>query len=426
VADAVCLRCDWQGETGGSACPSCGSRLYRDATRRARDAAEARPLEPGTEDDPGRPVRPGRRASFALTAAITVLAATVAFLWIRSNTPQAKSSGALSGTILYAEDLGDGTSRLWRWDLAADTAEPGPRVDDPVELVDARGGGEGWIGVTSRVSRTELQASVLRSLGPDDHVAPLVRGDLIGWGPGGASVVAGDRGPVVGNCRRHVSVTVVWLLPIRRDRPFADDVCGDLLSVGRGGVVTYFTLQRRNDVRIAYVSVGLVHLVLRDFAMIGASPAGDLVVAPASALPPRSIAPFRARDERDRPPVGVFGTALFFRGLDTAPIPFGRGGDRLQIDRIMAWTPDGLTALVDGRLGEQAGLFEIDGGPGGGLRPPRFVGPIDGPTWASYADDETALVSSERGISILSTDGLIPLGLPSGAAEPSGPFVWIP
>ena len=147
---------------------------------------------------------------------------------------------------------------------------------------------------------------------------------------------------------------------------------------------------------------------------------------PVSALPPQPIAPLGARIDRDRPPTGVFGTALFFRGLDTAPIPYGRGADPFQIDRIMAWTPDGLTALVAGRLGERTGLFEIDGGPGGGLRPPRFVGPIDGLTWASYADDGTAFVSSERGISIVSAGRLVPLELPASAAEPSGPIVWIP
>ena len=426
MAGAVCLRCDWQGETEASVCPACGTALYRAAPRAAR-GADPRPLDPGADDDPGQADhRPRRRGPFVLAGAITVLVATVAFLWIRSNTPRAKVPGALSGTILYAEDLGDGISRLWRWDLAAGTVTPGPRVREPVELVDARDADGGWVGVTSRVSRTELQASVLRFLDPSERAAPLVRGGLIAWGPGGATVVAGDRSPVVGDCRRHVSVTVVQLLPLQRERPFAGDVCGDLLSVGRGGVVTYFTLQRGNDVRIAYVSVGLVHPVLRDFAMIGTSPVGDLLVVPVSALPPQPIAPLGARIDRDRPPTGVFGTALFFRGLDTAPIPYGRGADRFQIDRIMAWTPDGLTALVAGRLGGRTGLFEIDGGPGGGLRPPRFVGPIDGLTWASYADDGTAFVSSERGISIVRAGRLVPLELPASAAEPSGPIVWIP
>lgn len=425
MSGAVCLRCDWQGETEASVCPACGTALYREAPRAARGAGGGS-LDPGADDHPGQPVRSRRRAPLAMAGAITVLAATVAFLWIRSNTPRAKVPGALSGTVLYAEDLGDGMSRLWRWDLAAGSVAPGPRVREPVELVDAHGADDGWIGVTSRMSRTELRASVLQDLDPEEYAAPLVRADLIGWGPAGATVVAGDRSPVKGDCRRHVSVTVVQLLPFQRDRPFAGDVCGDLLSVGRGEVVTYFTLQRGNDVRVAYVSVGLVHPVLRDFAMIGASPSGDLLVVPSSALPPQPIAPLGARIDRDRPPTGVFGTALFFRGLDTAPIPYGLGGDRFQIDRIMAWTQDGLTALVAGRLGERTGLFEIDGGPGAGLRPPRPVGSIGGLTWASYADDGTAFVSSERGISIVRAGRLVPLDLPAGAAEPSGPIVWIP
>ncbi len=425
MAVAVCLRCDWEGATSAMTCPSCGTTLYRAAEPAAGSPRPRPPTVASEADGTGGVVGSRRRAPFVLAGTLTVIVATVAFLWIRSITPQAVTD-ALSGTVVYAEDLGDGTSRLWRWDLVAGTAEPGPLVPDPVELVDARGAGDGWIGVTSRSSPTELQASLLRLLEPAARPAPLVRGDLIDWGADGASVVAGGRSPVKGACRRHISVTVVRLLPRLRDRPFADDLCGDLMSVGRAGVVTYFTLERGDEVRIAYVSVGLVHPVLRDFAMIGASPAGDLLVVPASALPPQPIAPLGARIDRDRSPTGVFGTALFFRGLDTAPIQYGRGGDRFQIDRIMAWTHDGLTALVAGRLGDRSGLFEIDGGPGGGLRPPRYVGPIDGLTWAAYADDGTAFVSSERGISIVRGSRLVSLDVPGSAPQPSGPIVWIP
>jgi hypothetical protein len=427
VSVAVCLRCDWQGEIEALACPDCGTPLYRDPVRgTATGPLRTMPIRPESADDPGLAAAPHRRGPFAVAGAITVLLATAAFLWIRSNTPEAKITDSLSGTIVYAEDLGDGGSRLWRWDLAAGTAVPGPWVRDPVELVDARGANDGWIGVTSRVSRTELRASVLRLLDPAERAVPLVRGDLIGWGTDGENVVAAVRSPVDDDCRRRVTVRSVQLRPLRRERQFSDELCGDLLSVGRAGVVTYFTVQRRNDVRIVYVSVGLARPVLNDFAMIGVSPAGDLLVVPASVLPPQPIAPLGVRIDRDRPPTGVFGTALFFRGLDTSPIPYGRGEDRFQIDRIMAWTQDGLTALVAGRLGDRTGLYEIDGGPGGGLRPPRLVGRIDGLTWASYADDGTVFVASERGISIVGDGRLLPLDVPASAGEPSGPIVWIP
>jgi len=426
VSAAVCLRCDWKGETHESVCPECGTRLYRESSRPRIEDPATLPLESDAREDPGGSPQPRRRAPFAIAAALTVVLATAAFLWIRSNTPQAKVADGLSGTLVYAEDLGDGTARLWRWDLAAGTAEPGPRVKDPIELVDARGADAGWVGVTSRVSHTELQASVLRFLDPTEHAAPLVKGDLIAWGPDGAGVVSAARSPVRGDCHRRVSVRYVQLLPRTREPQFSSDLCGDILSVGRSGVVTYFTLQRGHEIRIVYVSVGLAHTVLRNFAMIGASPTGDLLVIPSSALPPQPIAPLGARIDNHRPPTGVFGTALFFRGLDTTPIPYGSGADRFQIDRVMAWTPDGLTALVAGTLGERTGLFEIDGGPGGGLRAPRFVGPIDGLTWATYADDGTAFVSSDHGISIVRGGRLVPLEVPATAAEPSGPLVWIP
>ncbi len=419
---AVCLRCDWHGEIGAPTCPDCGAPLYRSPTRET-DRASSGP-SPVPERFRTATPRP-RQRGFLAAAGITVAIATVAFLWVRANTPQAKVTDGLSGTIVYAEDLGDGTSRLWRWDLVAGTADPGPRVQDPVELVDASGADQGWVGVTSRRSRTELQASVLRFLDPSEQPEPVARGDLIAWGPGGAGVAVAERGPVRGACRRHLAVAYVRLVPRARERQFTDDLCGDVLSVGRGGVVTYFTLQRGKAVRIVYVSVGLVRTAVRDFAMIGASPVGDLLVVPASALPQEQLAPFGTRIDRDPPPTGVFGTALFFRGLETTPIPYGRGSDRFEIDRIMAWTPDGLTALVAGTLGERSGLFEVDGGPGGGLRAPRFVGAVEGLTWATYADDGTAFVSSDAGISVELAGVLVPLDVPEGAAEPSGPIAWI-
>ena len=106
MAGAICLRCDWQGEAEAPACPACGTALYREGPRTPPESA-ARGPEPGAGAGPP-PVRPRRRAAFVMAGAVTVVAATAAFLWIRSNTPGAKGPRALSGTIVYAEDLGDG------------------------------------------------------------------------------------------------------------------------------------------------------------------------------------------------------------------------------------------------------------------------------------------------------------------------------
>jgi hypothetical protein len=448
VATSVCLRCDWQGEVESGPCPRCGAPRYRAAERPPDGAASAtRPLpdaDPDARPDPRRDVGgpafvddaspktsssayPRRSRGFAVSFVAAIVAAAVAFTWVRAHTPATPPVPRRSqeGTIVYASDLGDGTSRLWRWDLATGETQLGPRVRDPVELVNADTADDGWVGVTSRTGSSVLVGSVLRAMTPDAHADPLVRGDIVAWGPGGVDVVAVGRTPIGGGCRRHVTIDKAELLPETHARLFEADLCGDVLSVGRGGILTFFTIQRRDRVAIDYVGVGRPHRVLPGYAMIGASPLGDLLVVPGSDLLQFTVAPFGTRLDPDRPPTGVFGTALFFRGLAIAPIPYGEDADRFQIGRVMAWTPDGLTALVAGSLGDQAGMFEVDGGPGGGLRPPRFVGRLEGLTWATYAADGTAYVSSDAGISAVVDGRLVPLELPETAATPTGPIVWI-
>ena len=155
------------------------------------------------------------------------------------------TDGADRDAPLCGPGRGGHSSRLWRWDLSSGRAVRGPRVPRAVELVDARGASFGWVGVTSELPDGRLQASVLRFLEPDDRATPILDGDVVSWGPQGASVIAGRRGPLRPGCRRSVSIVWARLVPALRETKYADPaLCGDLLSIGLNNASTMLTLDR--------------------------------------------------------------------------------------------------------------------------------------------------------------------------------------
>ena len=116
---------------------------------------------------------------------------------------------------------------------------------------------------------------------------------------------------------------------------------------------------------------------------------------------------------------------MFFRGLSHGrPIPFAGGGHPFQLNHLRAWSADASVGLVTGRLGDRYGIFELQAGPSAD-RVPRFVGPINGPIYATYADDGTGFVENGDVLLTLRDHRLAPLTLPAGAPTPAGPIVWI-
>ena len=92
---------------------------------------------------------------------------------------------------------------------------------------------------------------------------------------------------------------------------------------------------------------------------------------------------------------------------------------------MLAWSPDSAVALVAGRLGDRVGLYEIAAGPGRRTEPPRWIGPIQGETWATFADDGFAFVWTDDRLFALHDGDLQPLSVPVGAPQPDGPLVWL-
>lgn len=366
---------------------------------------------------------PSSRGLVAFVVTALVLA-TVVGSWLKARAPQAPVSSpvraGLIGTLIYAVPDGQAWSRLWRWNLATGDVRRGPRVRRVVELVNAQGAGFGWVGVTSVLPDLRLQAGLLRFLGPNDRATPILAGDLVSWGPGGDGVVAARRGPERPVCRRRVSIVWAALEPPRRERQFLDpSLCGDILSIGRDHDLTYFTLQRGDRVGIVYAGVRTVHDVLAGQALISVSSASDLLVVDGRRFVEAGKAPLRP----DQRPTPVSGAALFFRGLERRGLIYF--AQAFALDRVLAWSPNALGALVTGRLGSTEGIFQLAVGPDPGPRPPTYVGPGPGLPYATFTAYGTALVATAEGVFVLEGGRLVPLAPPANAPAPSGPIVWI-
>jgi hypothetical protein len=454
----TCLRCDWQAETNEKSCPRCAEPLYEvgkppsdgagaegrgHPEERSREAAStpivapsaapprrsAIPSEP--EHDAAEPSTTRSRSlvAFVLTALVLVFALGS---WLKAHTPAEKptalapasaSASSLIGTLIYSVPEGPDGSRLWRWDLATGRAARGPLVTRAVELVDARGANFGWIGVTSELHDGQLQASVLRFLGPDDRSTPIFAGDMVSWGPGGGTVIAGRRGPLQAGCHRRISIVWAKLVPALRERKYvAPAVCGDLLSIGEENAATLFTLQRHGRVGIFFAGVGRIHSVLQGSALVAVSGLSDLIVVDGRGLPSLGPLPLRPGQEYS----DLQGVGLYFQGLgEPRPIPYVSNGEGFAIDRVLAWSPDASIALVEGRLGDQHGLYELDTGPGDGLDAPTWIGPAQGIPYATFTHEGNLIVETLAGLFTVVEDRLIPLTPPAAAPAPAGPIVWI-
>jgi hypothetical protein len=425
VNTRVCLRCDWSGETTEASCPTCGAPLYSSTPRQPVPHAPASappsptgrtPEPPGQDEEPPAGPASSSRRSRIITACVVLGALTLAvvvFSRLQRSTPsEPRSAPHLTGTLVYAANDGYGSTRLWNWDLARNVVTPGPHVRDTVALVNASGAQRGWVGVTSRV-RGRVVGSVLRSLDPKARATPLVSGDLVSWAQHGDSVVSLRRGSPTG-CHRHITIVARELVPSVRDVEVDRSFCGDVLSLGRGAASTFFTIRRAGSTDIVFAGYRTLHLVLARHTLVGVSGVSDLLVMPAAGF--ASITEGEA--------TAAPGTSLFFNGLD-APIRYGIGAERMRVDRILAWTPDSRTALVQGSLGATSGLFELDAGPGEGLRAPRSVGSVPNVVGATFTDDGTAILDTPEGFRTLSPGGLRDLPLPPSAPSPVGPLVWI-
>jgi hypothetical protein len=434
---ATCFRCDWTGETGEAACPSCGAPLYRPAAR--AQGRRAPPSPPPMEVErpeheavappsEGRPVSTSPGAVLLIAGAVFSL---VAFLLARGDLdpapgPVGSPSPVLQetgGRLIYTAPAGDGMARVWRWNLLTDQVAKGPLIRKPVALVNIRSAGYGWLGVTSDAGGGEREASLLDSLDPDATTESVGRGDIVTWSREGGTVLLVDRGPLLDRCRRVVDVTAMNVEQRGRETVLHDTICGDVLSVGRTSLGYLLTILSEDGVDVVGAGYRDAGVVLRDHGVIDVSPGGQMLVTPAAEFLPEP-----SSDEGpDAPPLRVAGSALRYRLFGGPPVDLLADAAPLRIERVLAYRDGGTRALVIGSQGPDGpALWEVPLGIAGSVPAiPRYIVGVRGFTDAAYAIDGTAFVITDARLWHLRDHRLTALRVPEGAPTPAGPLAWI-
>lgn len=446
--NAVCLRCDWQGEAGGT-CPRCGAPIYRPvdpgsprraAARATGERVEAeQPAEPSTtalrapreRDEAGWMAEPVRRTT-SLRAVVAVAATAfgiVLVLLLRGGPDPLDPPGVLAspspaglpnGILVYAAPAGEGAARLWLWDLVANEVRRGPLVPEPISLHNVGSPGYGWIGVTAAAPDGGREAAVLDLLDAAARADLIGSADAVSWTREGATTVLVDQSPAAGGCRREVRVVAVHVDVEGSEVLLDDEVCGEVVSVGRTSLGYFATRLRPGGADIVGLGYRDAGVVLEGHALLGISPGGEMLVTPGRGVPGQSEAP-------DGAPSDVTGPALLFEQFGGDPVPYVVRGDAFTIHRILAYGPGSVEALVLGRpRGEDPGVWWIPlrATDERSLEPIR-LGSADGSTAAAYAADGTAFVLSGVRLWVVRDDRLMPLDLPEGAPFPRGPIVWV-
>jgi len=424
MARATCFRCDWAGEADGDACPNCGAPLYRappaaQAPPRtapaAPSASSTRPAEPPRpeflprsvpEEDPAsRP--PRRRHSFAAFVALAALVTGSLWWFLRAHeVPPGVEAAAPppNGHLVYTA-AGEVGQRLWSWDPRTGTTTEGPAIEGHVEqLVSAQGALSGWLGLTTRTSDGRLEASILRTQTPDALPTHVITGDLLAWGPNGATVVSAGLGAPSHGCYASLVVHRERLDRGPYERVFRrTGFCGSIPTIGQTLATTYFTWAREDGTGVFFLGNGDLHVTLRGWALLSVSPTSDLLVRPAQGQ----------------------GTALFWRGA-TEPDPYRGGGVApVVVSQVLTWTTGAEGALVIATVEGVRGLYLLDTTPGGS-RGPLYVGPVHGPVFATSAFDGSLYVTTLGELYVYRAGHLAQIDLPDGAARPAGPIAWMP
>ena len=352
MSDTVCFRCDWQGRARASTCPSCGAPLYRpERGGVGRGSVVVEDDEAHLGEDPTKRSAP-RGAAIAIAVVLALVAVISVDVIARepspTRSPPPRSEPAGAGTLVYlARDHGQ--ARLWVVDLLASVARPGPTVPRGIaELVDVSGASSGWVGVERRTDHRKVAVSVLRSVAPDADSVALGHGDLVAWGPGGASLVFARNGRRAPAGCAPVRISLVTVLTEKIEWALDDPgFCGPVLSLSRSAAATYFTAASGDRLSVYLTgSVGVPHLMFDGVGVISAKPPSAFLLTP------------EPRTSRGDPSTGT-GTLLGWKGIG-GPVTVGDGRDVLVIGRILAWTADGGRVALVGTLGARSGVFVLD------------------------------------------------------------------
>lgn len=480
---AACFRCDWEGRSGAATCPRCGASLHRpDApaadTRPAwadgrapvrvprgpnvprvlpgetprgsfSDDHAALPADGGPElpvdvqpailevGAPEAVPAPSSGRGLRALASIVVLALVVAGLAVgwsrwwpeRPSAPAAVEPAVFSptGTIVFVGDAGrlHKERSLWLLDLETRRLRPGPlvpRIDD----LQASAAGPGWLAYSRTEDGGIRSAWILRGSSFDVRPERVADGDLVAWGPEARVVaVARDRAAGDGTCARRTTLWRVDVATGARERAVPRDRCGRLLSLGATPLSTYYSRASGAKVNVFRSGPGFDRRVLSDFLLLSASPAGSLLVARTDRPEDFRIGPVGAREAILDMRTTVVGAEVFWRARG-GPVPIHDRGMQLSVERVLAWSADGLRAVVLAELDDRFGILLVDASPGPGVRELTDLGRATGGTDAVFGADGTIYLVTGGALYAVVDEERVPLIRHRGAPRLVGPLAWMP
>jgi hypothetical protein len=204
-------------------------------------------------------------------------------------------------------------------------------------------------------------------------------------------------------------------------------MCGDVLSAGRTTIGYFLTVDGPGGTDVVGAGYPDAGLLLADHGVIGIAPDGAMLVTPSSEFVPAVVATRPATADFDPPPLRIAGAASLFRQFRGGPVPLLVRGVALRVDHVLAWAPDGNSALVVARLGgDRPGLWSVplaiaEGEPVA----PRYLADVRGVTAAAYASDGTAFVVTDGRLWSFRHRSLAPMDVPPTAPPPTGALAWI-
>jgi hypothetical protein len=157
--------------------------------------------------------------------------------------------------------------------------------------------------------------------------------------------------------------------------------------------------------------------------MLSVSPVGDMIVVPEIKL-------------LGRGPIPSSGAALFWQGRG-GPLRIASGERYLEVERVLAWAPDGAFAVAVGTLGGIRSIWTIRAGVGRGERAPTRIGPAlsaapvlpgsrAGVPAASVAPDGSVFFSAQGRLYVWRHGTRTQIRPQNGTPSPAGPLAWLP
>jgi hypothetical protein len=394
----VCLRCDWSGATSSASCPRCGASLY------ARGAAPKDAPADGsdTRSDGAERSWRGWVATLLVVALAAAAFVTIEFLTPSKAPSQPPATTGFHGYLVYAAP-DEGEERLWIWNLAADTIQPGPEIHAaPTALVSTYAVPNTWIGMTVPTGIGTSAAAVLRSADAAADPVELGEGQFVAWPDGGAFVSILPFRPFA-PCQ-PIRVTTLSLVARISATSNIRAGCAQVIGLMRDSLSPYI-VRRSDGLSIDRVGGHGLTTILRGYESLGVSINGDFLV--------------RAPDGR---------TGMFYASPGaTRATPITLHGQPFRATRLLAWSTDGNIAYVLGSVGGVHGAFAVTVGPHPEPGAPSLI-------LGTSSNELSASITSTNDLFLLTGgtarfvhDGALSAAMPppTGVPQPSGPVLWV-